>query len=91
MATLSTLNVQVVGNTAGLTKSLDKAEGRLSKFKKAGGKALGALKKAATGLAIAGGAALAGFAVKAITDFASAGDEIHKMAARTGFATEASE
>ena len=89
MATLSTLNVRVLGNTAGLTKSLKSAEGRLSKFKKTASKALGAVKKAAAGFAIAGGAALVAFGVKAVTSFADAGDEIHKMAARTGFGTEA--
>ena len=89
MATLSTLNVRVLGNTAGLSKSLDKAEGRVSKFKKKASKALGAVKKAAAGFAIAGGAALVAFGVKAVTSFADAGDEIHKMAARTGFGTEA--
>ena len=89
MATLSTLNVRVLGNTAGLSKSLDKAEGRLSKFKRVAGKALGAVSKGAAGLAIAGGAALVAFGVKAVTSFADAGDEIHKMAARTGFGTEA--
>ena len=36
-----------------------------------------------------GGAAIAGFAVTAIKSFAETGDEIQKMALRTGFSTEA--
>ena len=89
MATLSTLNVRVLGNTAGLSKSLDKAESRLSKFKKKASKSLKAVGKASAALGVAGGAALVAFGAKAVTSFADAGDEIHKMAERTGFGTEA--
>ena len=51
-----------------------------SKFKTFG-------KTAALGLA-AGGAALAGFAAKAVKDLVRTGDEFDKMAGRTGFAVE---
>ena len=65
MATLSTLNVRVLGNTGRIVQvARQSAEGRLSKFKKKASKALGAVKKAATGFAIAGGAALVAFGVK---------------------------
>ena len=47
------------------------------------------VRKAAAGLAIAGVASITAFGIKAITSFADAGDEIQKMALRTGFSTEA--
>ena len=56
-------------------KSLDKAQTRVDKFK-------GAASKALKGFAVAGGAAIAGFAVKAIGDFVELGDELDKMSQR---------
>ena len=61
----------------------------MGKFRSSVNKAFGALRRAAVGAAIIGGAAIAGFAISAIKTFAETGDEIQKMALRTGFSTEA--
>ena len=89
MATLSTLVVNILGNTKQLTASLKKAEGRLGKFKNVAGKAFGALKSAGPAAATAAAAAIVGFAVGAIKNFADVGDELDKMSKRTGFSVEA--
>ena len=88
MATLSTLNVKVTGNTAGLSQSLDKAKSRLSTFKENSTKALKGVGKAAGALGVVGGAALIGFGATAVSSFANAGDELDKMSKRTGLSVE---
>ena len=88
MATLANLVVRISGNTASLNKAVDKAETRMGKFKKGAGKAFAAVRKAATGLAIAGAAAIIGFATGAIKNFADLGDELDKMSQRTGLSVE---
>ena len=60
----------------------------MGKFKKGAGKAFAAVRKAATGLAIAGAAAIIGFATGAIKNFADLGDELDKMSQRTGLSVE---
>lgn len=88
MATLSSLVVRIEGNTASLMKSVGKAEGRLKKFKDKGSSALKAVGKAASGLAIGGGLALAGFAAGAVKNFLDVGEELDKMSKRTGISVE---
>ena len=89
MANLANLVVSITGNTVSLNKSLMKAEGRVGQFRKNASKALGAVRKAAAGLAIGGGLAIAGFAANSIKDFIQVGDQLDKMAQRTGFSVEA--
>ena len=89
MATLSSLVVRITGNTVALNKSIQKAQTRLTKFRSAAQKAFGALRRAALGAAVIGGTAIVGFAIAAVKSFAETGDEIDKMAKRTGFSTEA--
>ena len=85
MATLANLVVQVSGNTLALNRSLDKTQGRISKFS---GRAGTAIKALGPPFLIAAGAAAA-FGAKSIATFASVGDEIDKMSQRTGFSAEA--
>ena len=89
MATLASLVVRITGNSAQLNKAVDKAEGRLSKFRKGASKALKAVGKAATGLAAGGAIALAGFAAGAVKSFLDTGEALDKMSKRTGFSVEA--
>ena len=89
MATLSTLVVRIKGNTAQLNKAIKSAQTRLDRFKRSAQNAFGALRRAALGAAVIGGAAIVGFAAASIKKFAQVGDEIQKMALRTGFSTEA--
>ena len=89
MATLSNLVVQITGNTATLNRSLDKAQGRVARFKSSAGKALKAFSGIAKGAAIGAGAALAGFAIASIKSFVDVGDELDKMSKRTGISVEA--
>ena len=90
MATLSNLVVRITGNTATLNaRRSPRRRAACRRFRKGASKALGVVRKAAAGLAIAGVASITAFGVKAITSFADAGDEIQKMALRTGFSTEA--
>ena len=88
MANLAKLAVEITGNTTKLNKALDKGESRLNKFKGGATKIFGAVKKAATGLAIGGAAALVGFGVAAVKNFADVGDQLDKMSKRTGFSVE---
>ena len=88
MATLASLVVRITGNTASLNKSVKQAETRMGKFKKGANKAFGALKVAGPAAAVAAGAAVAGFAIGAIKNFADVGDELDKMSKRTGFSVE---
>ena len=89
MATLSNLTVNITGSTVGLNKSLTKAQSRMDKFRNRASLGLRAVQTAAKGLAVAGAASLVAFGVGAVKSFADAGDEIQKMAQRTGFTTEA--
>ena len=88
MATLANLVVRITGNTASLNKAVSKAEGRMDRFKKGSSKAFAAVRKAALGLAIGGAAAITGFAIGAIKNFADLGDELDKMSKRTGVSVE---
>ena len=88
MATLANLVVRISGNTVSLNKAITKAEGRMSKFRKGASRAFSVVRKAAIGLAIAGGAAIVGFAIGAIKNFADLGDELDKMSLRTGISVE---
>ena len=88
MATLANLIVSVSGNTAKLNKSLDKAQTRMDTFKTKASTALKAVRTAATGLAIGGGVALAGFGINATKDFIETGDELDKMSKRLGISVE---
>ena len=88
MATLANLVVRINGNTASLNKAVTKAEGRLKKFKAGASKALKAVGKVAKGLAAGGALAIAGFAAGAVKNFLSVGEELDKMAKRTGFTVE---
>jgi len=88
LANLAKLAVEITGNTTKLNKALDKGESRLNKFKGGATKIFGAVKKAATGLAIGGAAALVGFGVAAVKNFADVGDQLDKMSKRTGFSVE---
>ena len=88
MATLANLIVKITGNTATLNTALDKAQTRVGKFKDKAGKALGAVKTAAKGLAIGGAVALVGFGTAAVKNFLDTGEAIDKMAKRTGFSVE---
>ena len=89
MATLANLVVRITGNTAQLNKAVDKAETRMSKFRKGASKALKAVGTAAKGLAIGGAIALTGFAVGAVKSFLDTGEALDKMSKRTGFSVEA--
>ena len=89
MATLANLVVRISGNTAQLGKAITKAEGRLAKFKTKATKGLKAVGTAAKGLAAGGALAIAGFAAGAVTNFLNVGEELDKMAKRTGFSVEA--
>lgn len=88
MATLANLVVRITGNTASLNQAVSSAEGRLGKFKNGATKALGAVQKAAKGLAIGGAAAIGGFAIAGIKNFADLGDQLDKMSRRTGISVE---
>lgn len=73
--------LKITGDTGGLDKSLDSVQ------KKAGG--LGStMKGIGIGLAAVGTAAI-GAGVASVKSFADAGDEVQKMALRTGMSTEA--
>ena len=89
MATLQNLVVRISGNTASLNKAIDKAQSRMQRFRSSVKGAFGALRRLAVGAAVLGGAAILGFAVAAVKNFIEVGDEIQKMAERTGLSTEA--
>ena len=80
--------VKITGNTAQLNKAIDKAQDRMGRFRKGAGIAFAAVRRAAIGLAIGGAAAITGFAIGAIKNFADLGDELDKMSKRTGFSVE---
>ena len=88
MATLANLTVAISGNTVGLNKSLQKAQTRVDKFRSRAGLALKAVRTAALGLAVAGGASLVAFGVKAVQSFVGTGDELDKMSKRLGISVE---
>lgn len=88
MATLASLVVNIQGNTAGLNQSIDRAQTRMGKFQQGAGKALGAVRKAALGLGAVGGAAIVGFGVNAVKSFIETGEQLDKMAKRTGISVE---
>ena len=86
--TLAKLVVRIAGDTAQLTKSLDRAQGHVRRWSRRIGPSLATAGKAFAGLGIAAAGAVAALGVKSVMSFAAAGDEIHKMALRTGFSTE---
>ena len=84
MATVSTLAVQITGNTASLARSLGKGGKQVDSF---GARAKRAGKIARTSF-LAAGAGIAAFAAKSIKDFAQLGDELGKMSRRTGVSVQ---
>ena len=88
MATLSNLVVQITGNTRGLTKALDNSQRRVDKFRVRAQLAFNAVRKAATGFAIAGLAAVVGFGIASVKSFLEVGDELNKLSIRTGLTVE---
>ena len=56
MATLANLTVAINGSTVGLNRSLQQAQTRTDKFRSRAGLAFRAVRTAALGLAVAGGA-----------------------------------
>ena len=88
MATLANLTVAITGNTVGLKKSLQKAQTQTDKFRSRAGLAFKAVRTAALGLAVAGGASLVAFGVKAVQSFVGTGDELDKMSKRLGISVE---
>ena len=85
MATLARLVLQVEANTASMTKSLKRAETRSRQF----AKNVKQHSKLVGGAMAGMGVATLGFAALSIKSFAQTGDEIQKMALRTGIGTEA--
>lgn len=77
--------VNISGSTLGLNKALGDAE---RKTKRSIGNITASISKIGRGMLIAGGTIVGGMAV-AVKSFAKAGDEVQKMAQRTGFSTEA--
>ncbi len=76
---------KIGANTKGFTKGVDKAETKMGGFAKT-------VKRHGKAIAVAFaamGAAVVAVGVKAIQTFAKMGDEVQKMALRTGFSTEA--
>lgn len=77
------------------SKQLQTVTGELKKMGEEGEKGSSILSKVGTGLKVLGaaavgaGTAIAGFALKSVSQFASVGDEINKMSIRTGISTEA--
>ena len=66
------IDVDSTGATSGLTKfrdSFKEAEGAVGKFKVVGGAAFDAIKANAAEMAVAAGAAVAGFVFKAVGEF----------------------
>ena len=88
MATLANIAVQITGNTVGLNKSLQKAQTRMDKFRNRAALGFRAVRTAALGLAVAGGAALVAFGVTAVKSFLETGDELDKMSKRLGISVE---
>ena len=80
MATLANLVVNITGNTGKLVASLKQGESRIDKFAR---KHKTAMKGIGIGFLAAGAAAGA-----SIVQFGKLGDEVQKMASRTGFSTE---
>lgn len=83
--TLAELNVKINTDTKGLESGLMSAETRMDKF-------TGGIQKHSKAIGIgmaAAGAAIVGAAVVSVKSWASMGDEIAKMARKTGMSTEA--
>lgn len=87
------IDVDSTGATSGLTnfkKSFSEAEGAVGKFKVAGGAAMDFIKNNAANMAMAAGAAITTFAIKAIGDFQDLALEVDKFRNATGLSTDAS-
>lgn len=69
---------RIMGKDEGLTAALDKAKGQFATASKAMGAAMTAV-----------GGTITAFVGKSVYDFAQLGDELDKMAGRTGFSTNA--
>ena len=88
MATLANLVVRITGNTASLNKAVGKAEGRMEKFKRAGSRALNAVKTAAKGLAVGGAIAVAGFGISLVKSLIDTEKELRPMVERARIGAE---
>ena len=77
--------VNIGGSTLGLNKALGDAE---RKTKRSIGNITKTMSNIGKGMLVAGGAIVGGMAV-AVRSFVKAGDQVQKMAQRTGFSTEA--
>jgi len=80
-ASLGSAVLKLSTDARGYRKGLDKAEGDAKRF--------GKRSAVAIGVGAAGFSLIAGAATLSIRSFAKAGDEVQKMALRTGFSTEA--
>ena len=78
------LELVIDGNSRGATNAIDRVDSRTSRFSKT----LGAATKAAGLFVLALGAAAVGASVLAVKHYAEAGEQVHKMSLRTGFAAE---
>ena len=88
MGKLATIRVAIEGNSGKLVKAIKQAEGRLTRFQRNAKQTFATLRRAALGATIIGGAAVAGFAIKAVKNFLDVGESLDKMSQRTGFSVE---